>query len=68
MVIVKLAYELLALRRSTFNCQLQLHEDAGVYHAACQVVGDGVLMVRDVRYPVVTADVVEAEDVEAVQA
>ena len=47
---------------------LQLHEDAGVYHAACQVVGDGVLMVRDVRYPVVAADVVEAEDVEAVQA
>ena len=45
---------------------LHLYLDAGVYHAACQVVGDGVLVVRDVGYPVVAADVVEAEDVEAI--
>ena len=63
------------MQKYNFFCERQnesalfskFHQDTGIYHAAREVVGDGVLVVRDVGYPVVAADVVEAEDVETVQ-
>ena len=50
-----------------FRGLLQLYQDASIYHAVGQVVRYGILVVGYVGYPVVTAYVVKAEDVETVE-
>ena len=46
----------------------EFHAQLGVDESACQVVGYGVLLVADVSHPVVGVDVVDAEEVEAIDA
>ena len=45
---------------------LELKEYFEIVCAVCEVVGHGVLLVCDVGYPVVGADIVDVEDVEEV--
>ena len=47
---------------------LEFYIDTEVEHTAGKVVGYGILVVFDICNPIVSAHVVEAEDIQAIQA
>ena len=46
----------------------EIYEDACVDEPSCEVVGHGILLTADVSNPEIAGDIVDADDVEAVQA
>ena len=57
-----------ALSNPRFFTLLEFHQYACVDSSAGEVVGHGVVVVVDVLYPIVGVDIVDAEDVERVNA
>ena len=48
------------------NVFLEFNENPAINLSSCQVVGNGILVVGYVSYPIVAVNVADAEDVEAV--
>ena len=55
------------MRRAALFIPSEFHAQTDVQLSSCEEVGHGILRVSDVSHPIVGVDVVDAEEVEAVE-